>query len=153
MPTPIRRQIKFDTLDDLLEDAHKMAGPHTKANGGWTTAQVISHVAIFLHCSVHGFDFDLPLPMRLFGRLMRNRMLKKGFPAGIKIPGKAHPQFAPRVNVTLDQAMAQLTTAIQDAKQQGMNIVSPLFGRLSQKQWTQLHCRHAELHFSFIQPT
>jgi hypothetical protein len=28
---------------------------------------------------------------------------------------------------------------------------SPLFGELTIDEWNQLHCRHAELHLSFIQ--
>ena len=29
---------------------------------------------------------------------------------------------------------------------------SPVFGAMSHEQWEQLHCRHAELHLSFIHP-
>jgi len=27
-----------------------------------------------------------------------------------------------------------------------------MFGRYSHEEWNQFHCRHAELHLSFVQP-
>ena len=31
-----------------------------------------------------------------------------------------------------------------------MSKPSPVFGPMTHEEWEQLHCRHAELHFSFI---
>jgi hypothetical protein len=33
-----------------------------------------------------------------------------------------------------------------------MTATSPVLGRLSHEQWVQFHCRHAEMHFSFMHP-
>ncbi len=147
-----RRKLKFQTMDDLLTDARHLADTGVQANGGWTASQVVSHVATGIKCSAEGFGITFPFPMRVFGRLIRGRMLKKGMPTGIKITGKARKLFIPPTDITFDEAMAQLTGAIESAKQNGMTARSPIFGQLSQEQWVQFHCRHAELHFSFLTP-
>lgn len=146
------RKLKFQTLDDLMTDAQSLANADILTRGGWTAAQVFSHVAIAINASVEGFGLTMPLPMRIFGRLMRNRMIKKGIPAGIKIPEHAKKLFVPPSDITLDQAMAQLTSAVNAAKQKGMHAPSPIFGKLTHDQWVQFHCRHAEMHFSHLAP-
>jgi len=113
---------------------------------------VISHVAVTIQNSVEGFRVSVPLPMRVLGRLIRGRMLKKGMPTGIKIPKSFQKDFVPPADLSFDDAMNQLSTYIAAANQKGMHMASPLFGKLTHDQWVQLHCRHAELHFSFLSP-
>ena len=60
--------------------------------------------------------------------------------------------FLPSDEVDFDQAVEQLAAATDRAMRQTMNAVSPMFGQLTHDQWVHLNCRHAELHFSFIQP-
>ena len=45
-----------------------------------------------------------------------------------------------------------LGAAIERAGSQRMKHPSPVLGKLSHEQWEQLHCRHAELHLSFLHP-
>ncbi len=148
-----RRSLSFTSMDDLLADVQALAACGAQASGGWTAGQVIWHVAAVIDASVEGVNFTLPLPMRILGRLIRSRSLKKGIPAGvIKIPPQAQAEFAPSPDVTFQTAVDLLTSAIQKAKQRRMSAVSPVFGKLSHEQWVQLHCRHAEMHFSFLSP-
>jgi hypothetical protein len=150
--TVARRPLHFQSLDDLLNDAQALKASGATANGGWSTGQILSHVAAVIEASVEGFTFTVPLPLRILGRLIRGRSLKKGFPSGIKIPNEASAAFVPPSDVTFEQAVDQLTSVIQKAKQRRMTQVSPIFGKLNHDQWVQLHCRHAELHFSFLAP-
>ncbi len=150
---PSRRTLSFHSMDDLLTDAKALAASGAQASGGWTTGQVIWHVAAVIESSVEGFTFTVPLPMRILGRLIRNRSLKKGIPAGvIKIPRQAQAAFLPPPDVKFDDAVAQMTAIVEKAKHRRMNAVSPIFGALTHDQWVQLHCRHAEMHFSFLSP-
>ena len=58
----------------------------------------------------------------------------------------------PAPETTHAEAIDYLATIIAAAAVPGaMKHPSPLFGRLNHDQWTQLHCRHADLHFSFLQ--
>lgn len=49
-------------------------------------------------------------------------------------------------------ALAKLRDEVDYAKAHGMKHPSPLFGPLTNDAWIQAHCRHAELHHSFIHP-
>jgi hypothetical protein len=147
-----RRTLRFTHLDEILADAQKLAGAGIQANGNWTASQVIGHVALAIHNSVHGFPFTAPLPFRIIGRLVRGIPLNKGLPSGIKIPGKAFDAVVPPADQPIDQAINKLTAAIDSAKAQQMKAPHPVFGKLNQAQWIKFHCRHAELHFSFLAP-
>ncbi len=150
--TGSRRTLKFQTLDDLLTDAQHLHALDAVAVGGWTPGQIVGHVTAVIEASVKGFPFRLPLPMRILGRVIRKRAIAKGLPSGIKIPGKAREAFVPPTDLTFEDAVAQLAAAVEMAKQRKMTMPSPIFGKLTHEQWVQVHCRHAELHFSFMKP-
>ncbi len=56
----------------------------------------------------------------------------------------------PPADVTWEDAVEHLRTIISRAKDEGMTGRSPVFGQLTHDEWVQMHCRHAELHFSFL---
>jgi hypothetical protein len=58
----------------------------------------------------------------------------------------------PDEDVTWEQALSELRETIDKAKRDGMTHPSPVLGRMSNDDWVSLHCRHAELHFSFLHP-
>ena len=151
--TADRRVLKFDTLDDIVRDVEAIAsGPH-RVTGNWTAAQNIWHVAHTVAMSNRGFDFKVPLVMKLLGRMLKGLgMHTKPIKPGFNPPGKVAAAFAPPPDVSLEMAVAKLRDEVAYAKAHGMHHPSPLFGKLTHEQWTQLHCRHAELHHSFIHP-
>ncbi|MEM1028092.1 MAG: DUF1569 domain-containing protein [Planctomycetota bacterium] len=161
MPTTAhRRPLRFQTLSDLSKDIHALldaGGGQLSTVGQITPTQNLWHVAYLIECSVKGFPapFRFPLPYRLIGRLLRQRTLSRPFPEGIKkLPGGPDLDAItfPAPETTLAEAIEYLDTNIAAAAVPGaMKHPSPLFGRLNHEQWTQLHCRHADLHFSFLQ--
>jgi len=151
-PKATRRNLRFSSLDDILADAQALFDAGIQTHGNWTAGQIIGHIALAMHGSVHGFPFTAPLPLRIIGRVVRNFPLNKGLPSGIKIPNKAFKAAVPPQDQPLEDALKKLTVAVKNAKEQQMNIRHPVFGKLSQAQWVQFHCRHAELHFSFLAP-
>jgi len=152
--TAERRTLHFDTLDDIVRDVETVtAGPH-HVTGNWTAAQNIWHVAHTVALSNRGFDFKVPLPMKLIGRTLKLLgMHTKPINPGINPPAKVAAAFAPPHDVALEMAIAKLRDEVQYARTHGMNHPSPLFGKLSHDTWIQTHCRHAELHLSFIAPS
>ncbi len=148
-----RRTLKYNNLDDLARDIRMMAGQGIKTSGNWTAAQNIEHVTLLIDASIDGFKFNVPLPLRVLGRLIRGRVLNKGIPAGkIKIPPVAKASFDPDPATQLEDAVQHLSDSVERAKQKKMTHASPIFGKLTHEQWVQLHCRHAEMHFSFLLP-
>ncbi len=151
--TAERRKVHFENLDEILQDAKAVtAGPH-RVTGNWTAAQNIHHVAWTIGASNNGFDIKIPLAMKLFGKTLRvlGKHLKPINP-GINPPKKVAEAFAPPDQVTLDDALGLLDKEVEAAKNGGMTYPSPLFGDLSPEEWEAVHCRHAELHLSFIHP-
>ena len=149
---PARRELRFDSLDDLLRDVQALAGTSPTSAGKWTAAQNIEHVAAVIDASVDGFTFSIPLPIRLLARLLRGRFLSRGLSPGIKLPAAAPAAFNPGPDTRFEDAAEHLAQAVQRAEERKMTAVSPVFGQLDHQQWVRFHCRHAELHFGFIQP-
>lgn len=152
MPKPTRRKLRFNTLDEALADAHRLANSTIKAHGQWTPGQVVGHVARAINGSIDGVAFRAPLPLRIVGRVIRNIPLNKGLPTGVKIPAYARAKAVPEPNLPIDQAVQQLADAIERTRTESMNQIHPVFGRLSHEQWRLFHCRHAENHFSYLEP-
>ncbi len=149
---PQRRNLAFTRLDDLVSDLRAFDGQEPASSGKWTAAQNVAHVAAVIDASVDGMTFTVPLVIRLFARAFRGWFLAKGFKPGIKFPQTVPASFNPGPETPFGDAVAQLNQAVLRANTRKMATVSPLFGAMNHEQWTMLHCRHAELHFSFIQP-
>ena len=153
MPQPTRRILRFNSLDHALADARVLANSTIKPHGQWTPGQVVGHVARAINGSIDGVSFRAPLPLRIVGRVIRNIPLNKGLPTGVKIPAYARAKIVPEPDLPIEQAVQQLTDAIKRTRHETMNQIHPVFGRLSHEQWRLFHCRHAENHFSYLEPT
>ena len=149
---PTRQKLSFKTLDDIARFVEPLPARGATSTGNWSAAQNIDHVAAVVDASIDGFTFSAPFPIRIFATLMRNRFLSKGFNPGIKMPSNVPTAFKPGPETQLDDAVRHLTDSIQRAKDKKMTVVSPIFGALSHDQWIDMHCRHAEMHFSHIRP-
>jgi len=151
-----RRDVRYGTLDDALTDLERLlaAGP-VQSLGNWTPAMNIDHVAMGIEFDTDGYPPETaktPWLLKLAVRLIRRRILTRGFGAGINPAPEIAKAFAPDPDVTIDAALQRLKRAIHAARQRGMTQVSPLFGPMTPEQHEQFNCRHAELHFSFIVP-
>ena len=150
------RQLRFDRLDDVLNDARRIAeqgGPPTR--GAWTASENIWHVARYLQASVEGYPFSAPWWMKLIGPMLKKRMISKPMSSGFKAPANVskhmEPQSVSAQQTTMENAMRLLEDTIAKAKAQGYLPANPVFGKMSAREWEQLHCRHAELHFGLIE--
>jgi len=146
-----RRELSFRTYDDILREAERLvAGPHRTA-GNWTLGQILVHLALPMHRSIDGFGFSLPIPLRWVMPLFRRRFLTKGLPAGVPLRGGG-AVFLPPEDVPSDRGLEELRGAIDRLRRDPTRHPSPIIGRLTLAQWEQFHCRHAELHLSFVHP-
>ncbi len=148
-----RRQLQFSSMQDILADVEYLdSGDPPRTTGNWTAAQIVQHVAKLIDYSIDGFPVPkAAIPMRILGRLMRNAAITKPLRPGIKF-SKKFSFLSPDREVAWDDAAQQLRQAIGRLDSDRMTKRSPIFGKLSPEQWEQLHCRHAEMHFSFMHP-
>jgi hypothetical protein len=146
-----RRSLHFESLDDILTDVERLGEGEIRTSGNWTPAQNVQHVGRLIGFSVDGFPFRAPWYLRLVGPLFKRQALSKPPPPGFGLGGQLEA-LVPDPDVTWDQALDELRATIQKAKRDGMSEPSPILGRMTHDEWVRLHCRHAELHFSFLHP-
>ncbi|MCZ6836823.1 MAG: DUF1569 domain-containing protein [Planctomycetota bacterium] len=149
---PERRSIRFDSMEAILEDAETLAGGSIRATGNCTPSQIFQHVARAIHNSIDGYDVLGPERERkIAARRDRDQLLSQGLPPGIKLEGEM-ARYAPTEDVTLGEAMAYLRAGVERTRNERMEAVHPFLDTMDHEQWIQFHCRHAELHFSFLFP-
>lgn len=144
-----RRTLSFASMKDILDDVTYLdSGDPPRATGNWTAAQIVQHVGTLIAFSIDGFPGRAPLHLALLGRLMKKRAMAGAAPPGFR----TFDFLEPDRGVAWEEAVAFLGRTIGRLDRERMRATSPIFGRLSHEQWVALHCRHAELHFSFIHP-
>ena len=153
-PQPAR-VLRFDTLDQVLADAKKIAEhPDAPTRGNWSASQNIWHVARYLQASVEGYPFQVPWWMKLVGPLMKKSMTTKAMSSGYNAPKavaiEMEPQNIDPALTAMGPALALLEEWVGKAKDQGFIPRNPAFGPMTTEQWVGLHCRHAEMHFGMI---
>jgi hypothetical protein len=146
-----RRQLHFHTVGDILADVERLNQGKIKALGNWSSGQVLRHLTLVMNGSIDGFPFRLSWPLRLMGRLFRNRVLTKGMTPGYQLNGPAAEAFLPPAT-TWEEGLQAYRQAIHRQQTETKREPSPFFGAMTREQWEQLHCRHAELHLSFLVP-
>ena len=151
-PALSRRTLRFETMQEILDDCeHLIARPCTML-GQWTLAQIIKHLAQGVDCFYDGFDFTVPWYTRsLLAPLVRRRMLTRGLRAGVRVPDSAR-RLLPQEDPELTVAMSHLRTAISRLEAEAPRHPHPFFGRMTHSDAKLLMLRHSELHLSFAVP-
>ena len=148
-----RRELHFTSLEDILADVDRLAsGREIRTLGNWSAGQIFEHVARVMDGSIDGFNNKLPGIVRfIFQYTMKPRVLRKPMAAGFQLPKKAGVELiAPPTS--LEDGLAHIRGSIHRLQTDPKRVPSPFLGTLTKEEWTQLHCRHAELHFSFLIP-
>jgi hypothetical protein len=144
-----RRQLHFTSLDEVVADAEQLASsPTTRMLGNWPLGQLLAHLAMAMNRSIDGISFQAPWYLRLFGRLVKRRVLKRGLTPGFKLPKDREAGAYPRVTSS-QEALTIFRQAVARMRNEKATAIHPFFGRLTHEEWTQFHLRHAELHLSF----
>jgi hypothetical protein len=146
-----RRQVRYQSLDELLADAERMATQPHRTLGNWSYGQILGHLAETCHMSIDGNRMKVPWPLRLIGRLLRNRVLTKPMSAGFKLPRRMAAALVPGDMPTAD-GLAALRRGIERLRTETRRAPHLVFGPYTAAEWDQLHLRHAELHMSFVVP-
>jgi hypothetical protein len=148
-----RRQLHFNSLDDILADVDRLASSREiRTLGNWSAGRILKHLATVMNKSIDGFDSLLPGVVRaLFRLLMKQRFLTKPMGAGFKLPERAAKELVPS-ETTLEEGLQSIRQAIKRLQTEQKRAPSAVLGPLTAEEWNQLHCRHCELHLSFLVP-
>ena len=151
--TTDRRELHFSSMADILENVEYLAaGDPPRSTGNWTPAQIVEHVGRVIDYSIEGFPTPkAAMPVRFIAWLLRRIVLARPMQPGIKLPGR-FANLLPDHGTIWDDAVDRFRAVYAKLATRQMTQPSPVFGRLSHQQWEQLHCRHAEMHFSFMHP-
>ena len=148
-----RRDVSFQTLDDIVADAEKLvASPKTRTIGNWPLVKLIKHLSQTIHNSIDGFQSQAPLWIRLIVPLFKGHMLKSPkMSPGINLPKAAVASAFPDAG-SLQEALDDLRRAVARTKTERMEAMHPAFGKMTHDEWNTLHLRHSEMHLSFALP-
>jgi len=156
-PKPARRTLRFHTIDDAISEAMRLADAHRLGKleraGNWELGQALGHLAAFANFPFDGYPDSLqaPLPVRMVLRLLRNRILRRGMPPGVRIGRVLGGTVAVDV-LPAEEGLRRFGEAMRRLRQTSPTITNPVFGKLTHDQWIQLNLRHAELHLGFHVP-
>ena len=141
----------FAGPEDVLADAEALAkGRGIRALGNWSAGQVLRHLAVTMNKSIDGFTHRPPAPVRFLLRLLfKRRFLTRTMSAGFKLPAKAAAEIGPPPT-SLEEGLQSLREAVGRLKAEARRANHSVLGPLTRDEWDQVHCRHAELHLSFL---
>lgn len=146
-----RRKLHFDKIEEIQAEVERLARGEVRALGNWSPGQILEHLAIAMKGSIDGFQHKAPLPIRILGKFIKGRLLNKPMSAGFKLPKKSAQEFVPGPT-SWEDGLADLRTAMRRLLSESQRRPSPLLGEMTKEEWNKLHCRHAELHLSFLEP-
>ena len=147
-----RRQLHFDSLADIAADVERLAqAKEVRALGNWSSGQVVQHLANTMTNSIDGFSGFVPFPLRIFLRLfMKGRFLNRTMDPGFNLPASAGNLLPPPTDWA--DAVAAFRAATKRLQTETKRSPHPALGNLSAEEWVRMHCRHSELHLSFLVP-
>jgi hypothetical protein len=147
-----RREVHYDSYQDLSNDAERLASGEVRLLGNWSLGQILTHLSKTMEFSIDGMPFKAPLLVRVLMQLfMRQRMITRPMSAGFTLPRRAAEHLVPGP-VSTEEGLARLRAAIQRLHDETERAPNAVLGEMSLDEWDSLHLRHAELHMSFVVP-
>ncbi len=144
-----RRQLHFETCQQVLDDVHHLAAHPHRQLGNWSLGEICHHLAKGFEMATAGTTAQFPWLLRKLGPYLKKWVLSRPFVPGFKAPNSgglvANPQEAAVGVAALERAIAQFRDAAELR-------THPVFGPMSRDEWDRFQMRHAALHLSFLVP-
>ncbi|GJM18231.1 MAG: hypothetical protein DHS20C14_04440 [Phycisphaeraceae bacterium] len=149
-----RRPLRFESIDDIrveldrLETAHKAEG--VRHTGNYSPGQNFNHLANWIEIyETREFGPTPPWFVRVIGKMMKNKIVTKGFPAGLSGPGNK-PQ--PEPEASFEDGVARYRHKLDVLGTLDLAHENPMFGPCTHDFAMQVQLRHAEHHLGFLHP-
>jgi hypothetical protein len=148
-----RRKLHFAQLEEIRAEVEQLAQARAlRPLGNWSAGQIFKHLANTMNKCIDGFEHPLPRPLRFVVRLLfKRKFLTQPMKAGFQLPRKAATELIPSAT-TLEEGLRSLRQALDRLQVETQRALNPVLGPLTRDEWDQVHCRHAELHLSFLVP-
>lgn len=145
------RELRFDSIDDAMVEAERLASCETRTTGHFTLGQIYEHLARTLEVSMGERQMaPVAFPMRIMARMMRPMVLRKAS-TGYKLPAKAQNVLWPSDPVSVEAGIEHLRDAMGRFKAASPLPKHVFFGDMTRQQHDTLQCRHFEGHLGFVQ--
>lgn len=156
MTTPHRRQLHFQSLDEVLAEAEHLAVIPTRRLGHWTLGQNLMHLAMVYEKSIDGTVYRPGWFVRSLARFVvpfwKWWVLRHGLPEGIRPPAFMFREVAPPNEVNTEDGLQAFRRAIGRLNSESHRDREQCFHLFTREEWDRFHIRHAELHLGFIVP-
>ena len=147
-----RRVVRYSTLMEFVADAEQIAMGEYVTVGKWSFGQILSHLALTMHCSFDGFGFKAPWFARTFiAPFVKNSCFTKPLQAGFKLPATV-TALVPPAEASVEDGLIAVREAIDRYQSELPKAPHPFFGQLTREEYVCLTLRHSELHMSFVVP-
>jgi len=145
-----RRTIRFSNFDEILADVEQLASAKSvHVLGNWSFGQILWHLAKVMNASIDGTTIHWTTPPPLIPEAIKRRVLSGSMRPGFQLPPDAAKELEPPPT-SVAEGLEMFRKALQRQRSETKREPNPFFGPLTLDEWNQLHCRHAELHLSFV---
>ncbi len=150
---PKRRKIRFDSIEEAVADAERLAAGEVETTGHYSFGQILDHLARAMD-TITGelVPPRVALPLRLAARLIRGPLIATSFRPGFKLPPKAQSVLWSSEPIDVATGLKNWKASIERYQRTEPLLPHPVFGNMSRHKHNQVQCRHSELHLSFVHP-
>lgn len=152
-----RRSLRFSSVAELRAEIERLVeadrSGRLEYTGNWTLGQMLGHLSAWIDYGYSGYPLGKP-PwfVMLFMKVMRRRLLEKGFPAGLRMPKVEGGAYAID-RLSTDEGLRRMNASLDRlARREPPSVPSPAFGPMTIDEFVQGSLRHAELHLGFCKP-
>lgn len=149
---PERRELTFQTMDEVVAEAERLASGEVRTTGAHSFGQILNHLALSHDVST-GRVVAPPPPflMRLMMPFMKGMVINsKPMKPGIKLPAKGEAFFWPDKEIDVATGLQYFKESVDYYKSNGPLPKHPFFGKITKEESDELNRRHAALHLSFV---
>ena len=144
-----RRQLHFDTLDDVLQDAELLLLNGYRRVGNWSLGRICYHLGNALNYSRDGFPVMKPWFTRQVARTLCLRRILARKVTRLRFPAPIPTDY----EGTDQEGVRRLREGLERFHQPDLHFAEhTILGTLTPAQWLQFHLWHCEHHFSFLIP-
>jgi hypothetical protein len=145
-----RRVVRYESFDEIVEDAERLASVPTQTLGNWSVGQIYCHLAKAADVLIDGAPTSAPVPIQWVLRtFLKKKLLSQSLSPGFMLPKRAAALIPGEISTEQGLQLLRVATARIKADPNRAP-THPAFGQCTAEDWYKWHLRHCEMHMSFI---